>query len=232
MNTDLIGSWFTFLQPFLVKTKLSVVSVCTTDNPDTLNLLQLIEIPIAGSSHFKNYRFKFFRESDISPLFGKLPSTGFVLKRTMCLFFVELSIPFFPWFVLLAVVIKARNNRQFSFCPSFTCQRIEVFSQLKLTCQYSPICTSLVFTNVFVVHPVSQANLPHKTSSANTFIQLFVLLFRSFEFGFQSQYFYTQIIDLSITQGLVGCLQKLSKKRLHPALFLPRFKIGWSASPF
>jgi len=111
INTDLIGSWFTFFQPFLVKTKLSVVSVCTTDNPDTLNLLQLIEMPIAGSPHFKISRFKIVRESDISPLFGKPPSTGFVLNRTMCLLFCEPRIPLFPWFVLIAVVIKARNGR-------------------------------------------------------------------------------------------------------------------------
>jgi hypothetical protein len=57
INTDLIGSLFTFLQPFLVKTELSVVSVCTTDNADTLNLLQLIEMQIAGSPHFKSSRF-------------------------------------------------------------------------------------------------------------------------------------------------------------------------------
>ena len=61
INTDLIGSLFTFLQPFLVKTKLSVVSVCTTDNADTLNLLQWIEMPIAGSPHFKSSRFKILR---------------------------------------------------------------------------------------------------------------------------------------------------------------------------
>ena len=52
INTDPIGSWFTYLQPFFVKTKLSVVSVCTADNADTLNLLQLIEMPIAGSPFF------------------------------------------------------------------------------------------------------------------------------------------------------------------------------------
>ena len=61
INTDLIGSWFTFLQPFLVKTKLSLVSVCTTANADTLNLLQLIEMQIAGSPHFKSSRFKIVR---------------------------------------------------------------------------------------------------------------------------------------------------------------------------
>jgi hypothetical protein len=141
INTDLMGSWFTFLQPFLVKTKLSIVSVCTTDNGDTLNLLQLIEMPIADSPPFKISRFKIFRESDISPLFGKLPSTAFVLNRTMCLFFFEPRIPLFPGFVLIAVVLKARNGRPCSLIPSLTCQIIEVFSQLKLTCQYSPICT-------------------------------------------------------------------------------------------
>ena len=57
INTDLIGSWFTFLQPFLVKTKLSVVSVCTTDNADTLNLLLLIEMQMAVSPPFKSSRF-------------------------------------------------------------------------------------------------------------------------------------------------------------------------------
>jgi hypothetical protein len=77
----------------------------------------------------------------ISPLFGKLPSIGFVLNRTMSLFFFEPRIPLFPWLVLLAIVIKARNDRPRSFCPSLTCQKIEVFSQLKLTCQYSSKCT-------------------------------------------------------------------------------------------
>jgi hypothetical protein len=57
IKTDLIGSWFTFLPPFFVNTKLSLVSVCTTDNADTLNLLQLIEMQIAGSPHFKSSRF-------------------------------------------------------------------------------------------------------------------------------------------------------------------------------
>jgi hypothetical protein len=141
INTDIIGSWFTFLQPFLVKTKLSVVSVCTTNNADTLNLLLLIEMQIAGSPPFQSSSFKTVTKSDISPLFGKLPSTGFVLNRTMCLLLCEPRIPLFPWFVLLAVVIKARNDRPCSFSPSLTCHRIEVFSQLKLACQYSAICT-------------------------------------------------------------------------------------------
>jgi hypothetical protein len=39
------------------KIKLSVVSVCTTDNADTLNLLLLIEMQIAGSLPFKSIRF-------------------------------------------------------------------------------------------------------------------------------------------------------------------------------
>lgn len=52
INTDPTASWFTFFQPFLVKTKLSVVSVCTADNADTLNLFQLIEMPISGSPFF------------------------------------------------------------------------------------------------------------------------------------------------------------------------------------
>ena len=141
LNTDLIGSWFTFIQPFLVKTKLSLVSVCTTDKTDRINLLQLIEMQIAGSPHFKSSRFKIFRESDTSPLLGKLSSTGFVLNRTMCLLFCEPRIPLFPWFVLIAVVLKAGNGRPCSFSPSLTCQIIEVFSKLKLTCQYSPIST-------------------------------------------------------------------------------------------
>jgi len=61
INTELIGSWFTFLQPFLVKTKLSVVSVCTTDKGDRLNQLQLIEMQIASSPPFKSSRFKIVR---------------------------------------------------------------------------------------------------------------------------------------------------------------------------
>ena len=141
INTDLIGSWFTFLQPFSIEKKLSVVSVCTTDNADTLNLLLLIEIQIAGSPPFKSSRFKIVREIDISPLFGKLPSTGFLLNRTMCLLFCEPRIPLFPWFVLSAVVIKARNGRLCYLIPSLTYHRIEVFSKLKLACQYSAICT-------------------------------------------------------------------------------------------
>ena len=141
INTNLIGSLFAFLQPLLVKTKLSLASVCTTDNADTLNRLQLIYMQIAGSPHFKSSRFKTVIESDVSPLFRKLPFTGFVLNRTMCLLFCEPRIPLFPGFVLLAVVIKARNDRPCCFIPSLTCQRIEVFSQLKLTSQYSPTCT-------------------------------------------------------------------------------------------
>ena len=66
INTDLIGSLFAFLQPFLVKTKSSLVSVCRTNNADTLNLLQLIKMPIAGSPHFKSSRFKTVRKSDIA----------------------------------------------------------------------------------------------------------------------------------------------------------------------
>jgi hypothetical protein len=50
----------------------------------------------------------------------------------MCLLFCEPRIPLFPWFVLIAVVIKARNGRPCSLSPSLTCHKIEVFSQLKL----------------------------------------------------------------------------------------------------
>ncbi|NQE37616.1 hypothetical protein E5S67_05391 [Microcoleus sp. IPMA8] len=140
-----MGSWFTFLQAFLVKAKLSVVSVCTTHNADTLNLLQLIEMPIAGSPHFKGSPFKTGRESDISPLFGKLSSTGFGLNRTMYLLFFEPRIPLFPWLVLLAVFIKVRNGRPCSFSASLTYHIIEVFSKLKLPCQYS----NMHFTRIY-----------------------------------------------------------------------------------
>ena len=150
----------------------------------------------------------------------------------MYLLFFEPRIPLFLWLVLLAVFIKVRNARPCSFSASLTYYRIEVFSKLKLACQYSAICTSLVFTNVLVAHPVSQATVPKTTTSANSFIQLFVLLFRSFQFCFQYQHFYTQLLDLSIARWLVGCLQKLSKRRLHPALFIARLKINGSASPF
>jgi hypothetical protein len=79
INTDLIGSLFTFLQPFLVKTKSSLVSLSTTDNADTLNLLQLIEMPIAGSPHFKSSRFKTVRKSDIA-----VRSRGEVSGQVLC----------------------------------------------------------------------------------------------------------------------------------------------------
>lgn len=150
----------------------------------------------------------------------------------MYLLFFEPTIPLFHWFIVLAVFIKVRNGRPCSFSASVTYHRIEVFSKLKSACPYSAICTSLVFTNVFVVRPVSQATVPNKTTSANSFIQLFVLLFRSFQFCFQYQHFYTQLLDLSLAHWLVGCLQKLSKRRLHPALFIAGLKINWSASRF
>ena len=150
----------------------------------------------------------------------------------MYLLFFEPRIPLFLWLVLLAVFIKVRNARPCSFSASLTYYRIEVFSKLKLACHYSAICTSLVFTNVLVAHPVSEATVPKTTTSANSFIQLFVLLFRSLQFCFQYQHSYTQLLDLSIAHCLVGCLQKLSKRRLHPALFIPGLKINWSAYPF
>jgi hypothetical protein len=44
IKTDRLACWFLFLYPFYIDTKLAIISIGSTDNPHSFDLLQLIEV--------------------------------------------------------------------------------------------------------------------------------------------------------------------------------------------
>jgi hypothetical protein len=85
IQTNSFTRWFSFQDSLNIKAKLNVVPISATNNPNPLNLLQLIEMQITSSPQLKTSRFETIGESDSSSIFRKLPSTGFVFYRTICL---------------------------------------------------------------------------------------------------------------------------------------------------
>jgi len=117
IQTDSFTRWFSLLDSLNIKTKLNVVPVTTTDNPDTLNLLQLIKMQITGSPQLETSGFKPIGESDSSSIERQLPATGFVFYRTMCLMLFKARESLLSWFSFFTVVVEPSNRRPSSFVP-------------------------------------------------------------------------------------------------------------------
>src|SRR5919199_1533371 len=125
IQSNILTCWLSVLNPFDIKTKLNVVPISTTDNSYSFNSIQLVEVQVTGSPHLEASSLKAIGESDSSPINEQLPSTSFVLNRTMCLMLLKAWKTFLLSF-LLAVVVKPSDSRPSSFGRSLTSHRIEL----------------------------------------------------------------------------------------------------------
>jgi hypothetical protein len=85
IQPDSFTHWFSLLDPLNIKTKLKVVPVCTTNNPNPFNQIQLVFVQISGSPQLETSGFKPIGGNDGSSILRQLRATGFVFYRTMCL---------------------------------------------------------------------------------------------------------------------------------------------------
>jgi hypothetical protein len=83
IQPDSLARWLSFLNSLNIKTKLNVVAISSTNNPNSLNLFQLIEVQVTGSPQLETSCFKTICESDNSSIFRKFIATGLVLYRTL-----------------------------------------------------------------------------------------------------------------------------------------------------
>src|SRR5205085_11582681 len=51
IQSNCFTRWFSLLNALNIKTKLNVVPISTTNNPNPLDLFQLVEVQVAGSPH-------------------------------------------------------------------------------------------------------------------------------------------------------------------------------------
>ncbi|AHJ27304.1 hypothetical protein NSP_9610 [Nodularia spumigena CCY9414] len=205
INTNSFTRWFSPFYSFMINAKLAIIAVCTTHNPHSFELFELIEMQVTGSPKFEGSCFKSVSKGDVPAVIRKFPSRGFVLNRTMCLVLLKLWKSLFTWLTFFAIIKKSSDCRPRSFSTSLSCHRVEFGSirKLRISSKHSAICAQLVFTNAFIVHPVSNATVTNKTSSADSFIQLSVLLVHSFQFCFKYQHFYAKLTSVIITQKLL-----------------------------
>jgi hypothetical protein len=84
-----ITRWLSFLNPLNIKAKLNIVPIGSTDNPNSLNLLQLIKVQVTSSPQLKAPSLKAIGEGDSSPIFRQLPSRCFVLNRPVSLMLLK-----------------------------------------------------------------------------------------------------------------------------------------------
>jgi hypothetical protein len=117
IQSNSLTRWRSFFNPFNVKAKLNVVAIGTTDNPNSFNLIQLIEVQITGSPDLETSRFEAISEGDNSPIFRQLVSCGLVFHRTMCLMLLK-SWETFLFSLLLTVVVEPSDRRPSPFSRS------------------------------------------------------------------------------------------------------------------
>jgi hypothetical protein len=117
IQTDSFTRWFSLLDSLNIKTKLNVVPVSATNNPNPFNLIQLVEVQITGSPQLETSGFKPIGKSDGSSIFRQLPATGFVFYRTMCLMLFKARESLLSWFSFFTVVVEPSNRRPSSFVP-------------------------------------------------------------------------------------------------------------------
>ncbi len=193
IQSDCFACWFSFLNSLNIKAKLNVVPIGTTHNPNSLNLLQLIEMQITGSPHLKTSDFETIGESDSSSIFRQLPATGFVFYRTVCLMFFKAWETFLRCF-LLAVIVESSDGTPSPFSRSLTSHRVELVCPRKLMSENFAISTQIVSPNSLVVHPVFDARIADKTSGTNSFIKPFILLLFSLKFCLKYQNFTSYVV--------------------------------------
>ncbi len=174
--------WLSFLNPFDIKTKLNVVPIGTTNNPNPLDLLQLIKMQLTGSPHLEASSLKPIGEGDSSPIFRQLPACCFVFNRTVRGLLLKAWKPCSTLLPFLAVVVEPRNSRPSSFGRSLSSLGVELARPRKLFGEDSAISTQLIFPNPLVIHPVSDAAISDKTSSTNGFIKPLILVLCSLKF--------------------------------------------------
>jgi hypothetical protein len=79
IKTDSLACWLSFLYPFsIVDTELAIISIGSTDNPHSFDLLQLIFVQIASTPQLKTSSFKPVGEVDSSSIERKFPSCRFI----------------------------------------------------------------------------------------------------------------------------------------------------------
>jgi hypothetical protein len=121
--------WLSLLYPFLVKAKLNVVPISSTNNTHSLNLLQLVEVQVTSSPHLEASCFKAIGEGDGSPIERELPTCGFVLNRTMCLMLQEAWKTLLSWLTFFTVVVEPSDRTPSSFSRCLSSLRVKFASE-------------------------------------------------------------------------------------------------------
>jgi hypothetical protein len=208
--------WFSFFNPFNIQTKLSIVSISATNNSNSLNLTQLVEVQVTGSPQLEASCFETIGESDSSPIFRQLVACGLVFHRSMCLMFLEAWKTSSTLLALLRgfdvsaqpnVVVEPCNGRPCPFSRRLTGHRIELVRPRELLGKNSTISTQFILPDPAVIHPVSDARVSDKTGSTNSFIKLLVLLVASLKFCLKYKHGYADTSSIILTQN-----EKLSWK--------------------
>jgi hypothetical protein len=95
-------SWHSFLNPLNIKAKLNVVPIGSTDNPNSLDLLQLIKVQVTGSPQLEAPSLKAIGEGDSPPIVRQLPARCFVFNTAVSLRLLKTWETFLSWLTFFA----------------------------------------------------------------------------------------------------------------------------------
>src|SRR4028118_253647 len=89
IQPDGFACWFSLFNPLNIEAKLGIIPIRTTHNPDSLNLLQLIEMQITSPPKLETPCFETIGKRDRTSIFRKLPATRLVFNSAMCLMLLK-----------------------------------------------------------------------------------------------------------------------------------------------
>lgn len=125
----------------------------------------------------------------------------FIFNRTRILF--EFWIPFLSFDLFPTIVVKSSNPTPSAFCRSLSSLRVEFVGKGILLGQNATIFIEVVFINLSIVHPVTQAFILDELSGANRFVNRAILPVFSFGFELVNYHGSTyQFIQAIIAQSL------------------------------
>lgn len=169
-----------FYVAFGLDAELAIIAISTMDNPHPFDLLRgeccnlLFGIPDKPQATDATA----IREGDVFAF--QFPTALLVLNTPVIV--LKFGIAFLAWFLLLAVVIEARNSKPGTVSTGLPCLRIEVVGKRVCFGKGSTGALQIILGETTTIHPQAQTLVADELYDANGFIDSSVLLRRTIDF--------------------------------------------------
>jgi len=170
INPQLRPRWNMLNFAFGIDAELTVVAVCPSNYANSLDHVRgkFLDALIGIANQFEATNPTAIGEDDVSAISVKLPPRGFVLDAPVVV--LKLWISLFPWFLLLAIVIEARDSKLCTGGCCLTSHRVEATSKGILLGKHFTVGLQVVLGDVLAIHPQPQAFVADELDGTNGFI--------------------------------------------------------------